>query len=889
VFKREDGWRGRFRRTPFWRPPVAEAVDEELRHHLEERVDRLIEEGWEPEAARRESERRFGDLKAIRGEVSAEAGAVETRRWWMGMRTGWMQDLRIAVRGLRRNGGFAAALIATLALGIGATGGVFSVLDAVMFRPLPYDEPDRLVDVQLHLKSDDFYLSQVMADQAGPWLDGQDFLNGTSVHERTSVLHTDEGSAEERQVLAATPGMPELIGLDLALGRTFTEDDARLERRVAMLTWPFFSRLGQDPGIVGRDLVLDDEAWTVIGVFAQGEKYPVAGSVDLWIPMAPNYAVRGRVPSQVSVLGRIRDDLDLESAQARADVLGDVLQEATPHELGWTTRLNPVTRWRANTDTAQGLWMLGGATLLMLVIAAVNATNLLLARGQSRLGEVGVRKALGASRGRVVRHVLVESVVLALAAGFVAMGVAWACVGGIRFIAPEELTFGMVYDFGLEARALSAIFAVATLTGLAVGVLPGFRLAGARTAGSGSAGARTRDRSAVMLRRWLVAGEIAVSVVLLTGAGLFLRSFANVWNADLGMDVDQLAFVSFSLPDSRYPEAADRAAFLDRLVERVRAVPGVAAVAPTTGVPPEGGGLTFGSGIRGEGEDAVPGELMIPFARMSGVALDALGARFLAGRAPVMDDVEPGAVAIDADLAETIFGRADVVGRRFTMDHGADEVRWLTVVGVLEELALGGPDERLGAGALIHAWDPTSPGSYVNLVVRADGDPVDLLAPVRTVIQGEDAQLPLHQLHTARDALGEALERPRFVVLLLAVLAGVALLLAAVGVYGVVSYSVRQSRRELGIRVALGASHARVRGRVLRWGLGTAALGVGLGLAAALWLDGFVADLLFGIEPGDVRTLTGVSVTMLVITLVACALPAHRATRVEPAEVLRAE
>ena len=885
----DDGWWSRFRRLPFWRPSLSEAVDDELRHHIQERIDRLVDEGWDPKAARKEAERRFGNMKSIREEVLAEAGAVEMRRWWMGAWSGWYQDLRVAVRSLRRNRGFAAALIATLALGIGATGGVFSVLDAVMFRPLPYDDPDRLVDVQLHLEDNELFLPQLITDQVSPWLARQEFLSAVGLHDRTTALQTGMGAAESRSILAASPGLPEVIGLDLAVGRTFSEDDARFDRRVAVLTWDFFSELGQDPDLVGGDLVLNDESWTVIGVFARGEKYPVAGSVDLWIPMAPNYAVRGEVPSQVSVVGRLRDDLDVDAAQARADALGEALQEATPHDLGWKTRLQPVTEWRGNTDTRQGLWMLGGATLLMLVIAAVNATNLLLARGQSRLGEVGVRKALGASRARVVRHALVESVVLALTAGVVAMGVAWASVEGIRLIAPNELTFGMVYDFGIDTRALAAIFATATLTGLVVGVLPGLRLSAARTAGSGKAGARARDRSAVRLRRWLVAGEIAVSVVLLTGAGLFLRSFANVWNADLGMDVDRVAFATLTLPEVGYPEQADRAAFVDRLVERVRALPGVSAAAATMGVPPEGGGLSFGTRIQGEGEDPVPGELLVPFARMSDAALEALGSRWLAGRAPDVDDSEGDAVAIDVDLAETIFGRADVVGRRFTMDHSDDEVRWLTVVGVVEELALGGPDERLGTGAMIYPWNPTAPGNYVNFVVRSEGDPAALLGPIRDMIGAEDSRLPVQELHTARQALGEALERPRFVVLLLTVLAGVALLLAAVGVYGVVSYSVRQSRRELGIRVALGASRSRVRGGVLRWGFGTAALGIVLGLGAALWVDGYAADLLYGVEPGDVRTLVSVAATMLGITLLACAVPAHRATHVQPAEVLRAE
>ncbi len=879
---------GSSRKTSIPRPGPSTGVDLELEHHIAERIDDLVAHGWSHDDARAEAERRFGTRARYRAELLAETGRDTSRRWMRGGLDGVLQDVRYALRGIRRNPAFALTLITTLALGIGATGGVFSVLDAVMLRPLPFLEPERIVEVELFLEDAGVYLTQLQTSQVATWRERADFLADVATHDRVSVLRTDLAQADELGAIAASDNLDEVLGVHAALGRLFGPDDVAEDRRVVVLTWNYWNRLGADPGIVGSTMELDDQSWTVVGVLARGVKYPIAGTSELWIPLGADGSVLGRTHSQTGVLGRLPDGVALALAQERADALGRQLNEAQPTDLGWQVRLSPLGARRANDDTARGLWMVGGAGVLMLLISLVNGINLLLVRGQSRIAEVGVRKAVGASRGRVIRQVMIEAVLLSLGAGIAATWVAWAGVHAIGSIAPREVTFWMVHDFGIEGRALAVVFAVAALSGLLVGIVPGLRLAGTEVAGAGAADAHARDRSGARLRAGLVVVEVAVSVVLLVGAGLFLRSFAEMNRVDLGMRTESLAFLTVELPDSRYPDGAARGVFVESFLPRLEALPGVESVSFGMGAPPEGGGISFGSSLRAEGGEPVAGDNMIPFVTAGPGYLATLGAELVAGRDLVPADRETDGVIIDRDLARQLFGGEPAVGRRFSMDADADEVDWLTVVGVVDELVLGGPDNRTGDGALLYSLNVDAPSSYLVFIVRTTGDPATALGPMRSALGATDDRLPVVSLQTGAEAVGEALSRPRFVMLLMSIMALLALTLAAVGVYGVVSFSVRERRREMGIRIALGAPLSRVRRAVVTWGLAMGVLGTALGLGAALLLDGFAEALLFEVQPGDRTTMVSVAVAMLLVTVVASLVPARRATRVDPIEVLKA-
>ena len=405
------------------------SVDEELLHHIEERTERLIAEGWDEAAARAEAERRFGDLSAWRSRTRAEGG--KPWGWLMALVESIGGDTLYAVRGVRARPGFAAAVVATLALGIGATGAVFSVVDAILLRPLPYHDPERLVELNLRL-SNGFILPSLMAEQVEPWSRSADFLVGIALHAPRSMVRTDREEPEQLAATAVSPGLAGVIGARASLGRTFAVDEARPGARTAVLSWAYWTANGSDPDVLGSRLELDGESWTVVGVLERGTKFPVSGRSDLWIPLASDLTVAGQSVSQISAVGRLPDGLDLATAQARSDALAPALAETHPIEVGWSVQLRPVSRWRGNQDTLRGLWTVSVAVGLMLLIAVFNVANLLMVRADARRPEVSVRRALGASRLRIVRQVLAECVVLSLLGGFVATGLAAACVEGMR-------------------------------------------------------------------------------------------------------------------------------------------------------------------------------------------------------------------------------------------------------------------------------------------------------------------------------------------------------------------------------------------------------------------------------------------------------------------------
>ncbi len=850
---------------------------------MEEVADRLVAEGWDPDEARIEARRRFGDTARYRAEMLSETD--DEGRWMMETMASLAQDVRLAFRGLRKRPMFAWTLVLTLAVGIGAAGAIFSMVDAVLLRPLPYADPGRLVKVGLHLEERNFTIPSLQADQIESWTAEADFFSEIGLHETLSLVRTDGPEPEQLAILVASPELDEVLGMTVGAGRSFGSDDARPGGRVALMSYPYWRRTGSDPDAVGSTLRIDDETWTVVGILPRGFKFPIAGRADLWIPLATDGTAAGRTLSQISVVGRLVDDITLASAQERADALGLALDDSQPHEIGWSTRLDPLGDWRANPVTARGLWTAFGAVVGMLLIAILNATNLQLVRAEERQAEVGVRKALGASRSRVVRSVVVESVVLALLAGVCATGLAWAAVEGLRAIAPEELTFGMVHDFGLEGRALTTVFLAALGAGLLVALFPALQSARSRFGGD-AVGRRLTDRRTRRLRDLLVAGEIALSVVLLVGAGLFLRSFAAVNQVDLGVDVERIAAVTVSLPSSRYGTGADRAEFARQVLLRLEGLAGAQSVALAQGLPPQGGGLSFNLELQAEGEDPRPTDELVMFNVVRPGYLDVLGTELVDGRGLREGDRDLNGVLIDRDLARMVFGSEAVAGRRFRFDPDDD---WMTVMGVIQDIKLSGPDDQYGAAAILYPMDAAAPPAFLTFAVRTAGDPGRLLPTMRAAVLEVDARLPLQALQTGEEALSEALVRPRFLTLLISVLAGISLLLATVGLFGVVSYTVARGRREMGIRMALGASGGRVRAGVLRWGLVVATLGVVFGLAAAAFVDDLAESLLFGVAPGDLVTNLAVAVTMMTAALLACWWPAVRATKVDPVEVLRAE
>jgi predicted permease len=869
------------------------AVDWELEHHIEERVERLVEEGWDPMEARAEAERRFGPQRDYRNELLALERRGATGRWMMGEIASGLRDLRGALRNVRRHPMFAGGFVLTLALGLGATTAIFSVVDAVVLRPLPYVEPDRLVEIwPAGWASGPPYMPNAEAPVVAEQLD---VLEAVAYSYPMNLVRTD-GEPEELVALAVSHDLDAVLGVEAYRGRTFGPDDVVPgSDRVVLLTHGYWERTGADPESVGSTIRLEGEPWTVVGVLPADFKYPVRGVYHLWIPIASDGTAAGRTVSSPSPVGRLRDGVRLADAQARADQLADVLQAETtttaPPVGGaggadWRVLLSEVGAERVDERLLASLRMLSAAVALMLLLTVANATNLLLLRGEDRRREWGVRRALGASRSQVVRSALAETLVLAALAGGASAAIASTALSLLDGVLPAGLMFTSVHTMGVEGRAVGFAFVAALITGLATGIVPAARAARARS-GRGVAGSRAsgRDRRTSRLSDGLVVAEVTLSVTLLVGAGLFLRSFGAMMADDPGFDVARIARADLAFPQYSYPQAPDRRRLLDVVSERLRALPGVEGVAVSVGAPPSGGRLIAPDALYPAGEAPIEQPIRILSVDADDNFLGVLGARLVEGRALTNLDREARGVVIDRDLARHLFGSRPAVGRRFSAS--AEEDPW-TVVGVVEELKLGGIDNALTRFAMVQAIDPERIGSFVSLTIRAR-EPAAAVAGVRRIVRDVDPELPIRSLGGGRELMTVTVSQPRFVMILLVSFAALATALGAIGTYAVLAHAVRQRRKEIGIRIALGASSGTVQRHVLAGGIKLAGVGIALGLGASFLLGGVADGLLYGVAASDLWTKAGATLLMLAVAGLACWVPARRATRVDPVRVLNAE
>lgn len=865
-------------------------VDREIRHHIEERTDRLIAEGWDPEAARREAERLFGEPGRYRRELRRIGRGRRVRRALRETLASAFSDVRYAFRGMRRRPGFSAGVVGTLALGIGAAAAIFTYADALLLRPLPYRDADRLVTLSTVL-NESTTLPFMMVDQVRPWEETADHLAPFALYETESVFRTDGPEAERIMVLFVSHGLDEMLGVEPALGRTFTEADARAGDR-AILTHAYWRRTGADPGVVGSTLRLNERIVTVVGVLPRDFKFPVAGrDLAVWLVLGPDYTVLGTALSRIDVLTRLPEGMALETAQERMDGLAEGLAAERDAPFGWKVRLSPVTDWRGNPEMVRGVWLLAGAVGLMLLVALTNAVNLLLFRGVERKRELALRLALGGSRRRLLRQLTVESLLLGLLAGGGAVLLAWSAVQGLAPFLPQEFHFSSVYEFRIEGRVLAFTFLVSVVAGTVLGLIPGlvavYGQLGRATALRPELSTHARSR----LQELLVTAEVALSVALLVGCGLLVNSFVRLVSTDTGFDDEQIAILDFELPEHRYPTPEARGEFYRRLEAELEALPGVAGATVASGVPTKAG-FSFGFTLEAESGGSLSGEgpgdglLLLPMPSVRPDYLPTLGLRLLSGRNLADADVDAGTVLINATLARDLWGTTEVVGRRFRID---DDGEWLEVVGVVEDVVFMGLDGRQSPWAVLDARPGETAGRFLDVAVRARRAPEEILLPMRRTLQRLDPDVPVTTLEPARTALIETVEKPRFLSTLMLALAGMALSLAGIGLYGVLAYAVSRRRREIGIRLSLGAEPGRVRRMVLGGGLKLAVLGVALGLAGGLALTRLVQGLLYGVEPSDPLTLTVVCSLMLATAVAASWVPAGRATRVDPVEALKTE
>jgi predicted permease len=804
-----------------------------------------------------------------------------------------LQDFRYAIRSLRRRPGFALVAGGTLAVGIGATTAIFSVANAVLLRSLPYPDAHELVVVWEDDISDPS--RGVGGQMATPnFRDVRaeaSSLESFAQYTDANLTVTGLGAAEVVPGGAVTSDFFRVFGAEPILGRGFTEEESRHEGPDAVVISESFwrARLGGDPGVLGRTLMVAGRPHPVVGVAPAGFDFPAGAR--LWIPYQNDDEGCGRGCAIVSAVGRLAAGATLGGARSEIAAVGERLRAEYPDEnADMTLRTGPLLE-QVVGDVETALWVLLGAVGMVLLIACANVANLLLVRGGGRRLELAVRSALGASRRRVLAQLMTENAVLALVGGAGGTLLAAWGISLLVGLAPEDLP--RLDGVGLDGSTLLFALGMIAMTTLVFGLAPALRLAGGGVAELVKGGSRGRvgERRGRRLRAAVLAGQVALSVILLLGAGLMLRSLVRMQSVELGLDTEQVAVFRLSLPTARYPGPDERVRFMARIEERLAGIPGVEAVATTVAVP-LGPVNLFGSFARPELPEPDPTARPAADYRGLGVgAAELLGIEVVSGRSFRETDrhgAEPVAL-ISRTAAERYWPGEDPVGKRIDVHVtvGYEEAEPRTIVGVVEDFrarVTGEPPARM-----MVPYAQTG-ASFPHVLLRYQGvSAASVLGAARAELASLDPELPMAQPGTLDDFVAAELAAPRFYLVLLGLFAAMAVALAAVGIYGLVAFTVVRRTREIGMRIALGARVDEVVRMVVWEGVAPALVGLALGVAGALALGRVIAGILYQVRPTDPATYAGTAVLLLLVVAAATALPALRASRIPPADALRSE
>ncbi|HEY1341472.1 MAG TPA: ABC transporter permease [Bryobacteraceae bacterium] len=801
-------------------------------------------------------------------------------------------DLRQSLRGLRRNPGLTVAGALMLALGMGTSTVVFSIFHAALIRPLPFPGMDRLVELSETRLNRGF--THAAFTQANFW----DLRALNRAFEEIGASHygeanlTGNGPAEKVTATAVSAGFFRTLGVSPILGRDFSyeEDQPGPDRHVVILGNKFWkARFGADPLILGKSLRLNDAPYTVIGVLPPGEPWI---NDQTYIPFSyrPN-ANRGSF--EFGVVGRLKRGVSPVAARTDLERVAAFLAETYPREdKGIGFRIDPSSDWIASNGTRRALWVLLGAVTFLLLIGCLNIANLLLARGLSRRREIAVRTALGAGRGRLARFVMMEAVLLSGIGAVLGLTLAF---GAVKAIQTLEIGVPRLADAGLNLWVVGFAAGTALITGVLSGLAPALQapVSGIATALRDGDRAQTGSRGQGRLRAALVTIEVALSFVLLVGAGLLIRSFTQLINVNRGFHTENRLVFSISLPDSYGLNGVGKQ-FLDRFIDRLSAMPQVRAVGVVSHRPIEGGnpGMEIDSAIprvAGRRSPWADWRVVTPgYTRSVGLPL-LRGRMFDAGDRQVWAErgqpVPQRRVVISERLAKLIFPSEDPVGQHVLLwrGQGGMDAEVIGVVGDSRERGLT-DDPRL---TVYLPYGPTA--LPTEFVVHTGGDPMKLMPAIRSTVAGMDPNLPIADVRTFEEVVNRSVAPQRFNAILLTVFSGLALLLATTGIYGVLSYSMKQRTSEIGLRVALGASGPSILRMALGQGMRPALVGTALGAVGAWWLSRYAVTLLFNVKPFDALTFAAVPVILLLTAAAACYLPGRRAMRTDPAVALRGE
>jgi putative ABC transport system permease protein len=818
------------------------------------------------------------------------------------MNTFW-QDIRYGLRVMRKNPGFIAIAVFALALGVGANTAIFSVVNAILLHPINYENPDQLVMVweksakrgfgQIPTSLPNFTdlrTDNRSLEDLGAFADSNFNLTG--------------GDQPERVIgVRVTATLLSLVGIRPLHGRLFLAgEDQPQASRVLILSNQLWQRsFGANPNIVGQNVALNGDSYTVVGIMPAGFKFPPAFSAtvassqyampnaDLWVPLVPEELLKARDIRTLFMIGRLKPGVTPEAAQSEMDVIASRLQKEYPAvDADMQVDVVPL-RQQITGDIRLALLVLFGAVGCVLLIACANVANLLLAKASGRQKEIAIRTALGATRLRIIRQLLTEGMLLGLAGGLLGSLLAILVLRQLVIFSPANVS--IPDNIGIDWKVLAFTLVLSLLTSFVFGMAPALQASKLdlnetlKEGGRGNSGGSKANR----LRSLLVITEIALALVLLIASGLMIKSFLRLQNVDPGFNPENLITLEMQLPETKYSDKDRQAIFQQQLVQRVAQVPGVRSVGTVDNLPFSGNEFNVGWGIEGQPPLSAADRPRAFLRNVSPNYFESMGIPVRKGRTFADSDNgnAPGVAVINETAARRFWPNQESLGKRFKRGKTDSQAPWMTVIGVVAPVSH--TSLQVASQPEVYLPFQQNPGLNLTLVARTTSDPKAFAGAVRREVSALDKDLPVSNMKFMNEIIGKSVAQPRVYALLLGIFAGLALILAAIGIYGVMSYSVTQRIHEIGIRMALGARPVDVLKLVVKQGMALALIGVFLGLIVSLALTRVLASQLYGVTPTDPVTFTAISVLLIFVAVIACSIPAVRATKVDPMIAVRYE
>jgi putative ABC transport system permease protein len=866
---------------------------EELQAHLDQEIEANLATGMTPAAARRAAALDVGSIASLT-EASRDARGLA---WWDAIRG----DVRQALRQIRRRPGFAIAVILTLTIAIGATSAVFAVFDAVLLRPLPYPDSQRLYSLYELNSRSSVGRTRATALNFADWRDQSASFGDMAAHAGTGFTLTGRGDATFALGQLVTPNLLDVLRIRPAMGRNFHADETEAGRhRVVVLSHGLWmTYFGGDKAVLNTTTTINGEPYEIVGILPASFAYPSA-EYELLAPLV----TRGRIPGgppqtrsarYLQVVGRLADDVTEASARAELDAIGTRLAAEYPENNETVTIGMSALATDRVGDASESLIVVMTSVAFVLLIACVNVAGLAIARGHARRRELAIRAAIGATRRRLVRQIATEGFVLFAIGGALGIALAGWLISVSASLLPSSIP--RLHEIAIDARFIGLTSAIVLGVGLLASALSAWQVmrgAGVITE-TGSRGIVSATRSAQRSRSMLIVAQIAAAIVLLAGAALAVRSLQRVWAADRGFDIDRTLTYGFVLRDARYPTADDMRAFVARVCETIESVPGVTAVGTTSHLPLGDNNLENSFTVDGEAAEGDPPSSGLRL--IDGEYVPAIGARVLQGRAFAASDrtgSEPVAL-VTAEFARRHIRSRPPIGARVKMGGPDSDDPWMTVVGIIADVR----HQAIDKAPRPEVWMPLQQvpedwagllttwlrGTYV--AVRTSGDAANVVADVRAAMRSLDPDLPLVNVRSMEDLARQSMSGRRLETSLLVSFAAIAVVLAGVGLFGVLAFHVSQHMQEFGVRLALGATPANLMAGVMRRATGLLAMGLAIGVPGALLMGRAMSALLFGVAPSDPLALALSVGAMALVTFAACALPARRAMRTDPLIAIR--